>query len=820
MKIVRVYFKINNFDKIHIFWNIAPIDGEVKTGTETITLPYVDLPYIQNAHYSVEYYAENEYGKTETYTYEFDIISKEEYITTVNVEVSNTKESATISWNKVTNITEYILHIYHNATDTTVTIHDTQYLFKPAEDGNYSFAVEVNGIISEKTDDYYLYRKPIFGTNQNPNAPSLNANYTYNRITRTAEITITLTHSDSEDVVGTYLSIGKSGGAKEVLYLPADSPAEIETIAKQYTITEETDYIIEAYSVNIDGFTSDITTFNLNITPDTNNPPYPSNIQLDKSYDSNLQASIIDISFDAVSWELPVEYEIAYSLDGLNWNYITTTENKARIAFSYGEVTVYIKVRTKDSHGNVSSWTTPQSIITSPDTTPPAVPTGLTATGLFQTIMVKWDANTEIDFKHYVLQYDTVDTFDNDPKQIVLNATSTVIKDLNVNTTYYLRIKAVDLSGNESDWSNFVSASTVKIDDESYYDYAAIKDAIIHNGYIDSAWISELDAGLITTGYLDADRIAAGSITGDKIASNSITTEKIIVRPNAGLPEGAIAYFRNNLIDEISGLKPEGYEYANIIDEVYIGAGQILTGTLTAGNYIQIGTEEAGWRIDADNGLMRLFQNYKIPLVGIVESNIVQLAGETETTITLPYPLEKYTVLLNMIEYNIATGGDVMVLTWQDISDSPTETKFKIFAYIKDYHSPVNVGNYVTLEEKDTTYTIYDPGANTMDGIKIEFYVPGYNDNNRIGVYHTYTSPSSNPITARFSVTLLGCGCDYPYPWSYKTTIYWGDGTSTTICSGCWSDFDNIVVSRINYYIPGTTKLSANATVQYTVIGY
>lgn len=315
------------------------------------------------------------------------------------------------------------------------------------------------------------------------------------------------------------------------------------------------------------------------------------------------------LSFITASWNANTEadligYELAWSYDGINWNYITTTDTSVQFEV-LGNMTVYVKVQSYDAEGKKSGWSTVQSITSAKDTTPPAIPTGLTATGLFQTIMVKWNKNTETDFDHYVLEYDTSDTFPA-PKQIVTSSNYATLKELTVNTIYYIRIKAVDKSGNESDWSITVSVSTVKIDNENYYDYAAIKDAIIHNGYIDSAWISELDAGLIKSGYIDANRIAAGSITADKLS----------ILPAFSVPAGTIAYWTNSLVDEINSIVPEGLTTINLAPTITLTpenapegsiVGDLLAGNkIYAGKSIQVGNKVFIENTSSDKGLIRI----------------------------------------------------------------------------------------------------------------------------------------------------------------------------------------------------------------------
>ncbi len=605
MKRLRVYFNFANYDSITVNWSVKQSDKVIDNGVKIINLPYIDLPFYENAEYNLSYFATNSYGKSPKYEFQTTTTTKTDYITFINVEVAPTQDSAHITWNKVPNASQCTVYIFHEGVTSRVTVYNNEYNFKPSQDGNYSFAVEVNGVLSEKTPQYYLYKKPIIGTNQKPNPPSMSANATYDKKTYKATVTITVTHSNSSDVAGTYLTVQPDGQGKEIFYLPASAPSTSETVTKEYIVTADTNIIVTAYSITVDGVISDTVSYSVPISIGSTLPSVPANLTLTTTYDTNLQAPVVDISFDAVTWEVPFSYEVAYSFNGLNWTYLRTNEISVRIIAPYGGITAYAKVRVIDTHDNVSSWSAVKSITVAGDSVAPATPTGLTATGLFQSVMVKFTPNTEEDFDHYVLQYDTDSNFTN-PTEIISSANFVVIKELTVNTTYYFRIKAVDKSGNESDWSTTVSASTVKIDNENYYDYAAIKDAIIHNGYIDSAWISELDAGLIKSGYIDADRIQAGSITSDKL----------VVQPANALPEGTIAYWTDSLIDVVNGIVPEGYTEVNLAPSITLTpynapegsvVGDLLAGNkIYAGKSIQVGNKVFIENTSSDKGQIRV----------------------------------------------------------------------------------------------------------------------------------------------------------------------------------------------------------------------
>jgi hypothetical protein len=398
-------------------------------------------------------------------------------------------------------------------------------------------------------------------------------------------------------------------------------------------------------------------------------PTIPSNLSLATTI-NNYGESVIRVSYDSNTEGDLLGYEVAYSLDGSNWRNYTTTETLSEFSVP-GNIDIYVKVRALDIEGNKSGWSEAAQIKSEKDKTPPAIPTELTAQGLFQKIKLKWKANTEIDFKEYIIQIATDSNFSQNLVEIKTSSNYLVYSG-QTNTTYYFKIKAIDQSGNESEFSTFVNASTVKAydsdiesqilnnakDDLDYLNdtkipelegslsekldnlpgeitetlisdnsistakiktnaitaskiYAAavtsdklaansvtanavganqiitntaniansiiqtahIKDAAIENAKIkdgaitnakignaeiDDAKIANIDAGKITTGYIDSDRIEAGTITSDKL----------IAKPAFSLPEGAIAYFTDSMIDHVNGITPEGYDEINLSPKI------------------------------------------------------------------------------------------------------------------------------------------------------------------------------------------------------------------------------------------------------------
>lgn len=102
-----------------------------------------------------------------------------------------------------------------------------------------------------------------------------------------------------------------------------------------------------------------------------------------------------------------------------------------------------------------------QSFIGEADTTPPAVPAGLSATGGDQSVDLSWSANSEPDFAGYNLyrRDDGASTY-NKLNTALLTATTYTDANLADSTTYHYAITAQDTTGNESAMSADASGTT------------------------------------------------------------------------------------------------------------------------------------------------------------------------------------------------------------------------------------------------------------------------------------------------------------------------------------------------------------------------
>jgi fibronectin type 3 domain-containing protein len=91
------------------------------------------------------------------------------------------------------------------------------------------------------------------------------------------------------------------------------------------------------------------------------------------------------------------------------------------------------------------------------DTYPPKPPTEVTAISNGQFISVVWLPNAEPDLAGYwVYRAKTDRNYERLTEQLI-NAASTIDKRVEKGQTYFYRVKAVDIKGNESDLSEEVS---------------------------------------------------------------------------------------------------------------------------------------------------------------------------------------------------------------------------------------------------------------------------------------------------------------------------------------------------------------------------
>jgi len=132
---------------------------------------------------------------------------------------------------------------------------------------------------------------------------------------------------------------------------------------------------------------------------------------------------------------------------------------------------------------------------------PLAGPTNLTATAGYAQVTLRWSQNTDPDFLRYRIYGGTVPspTTKVDSTTGGITDTSKTITGLTNGTTYYFRITAVDSAGNESGYSNEVSARPFEV--VAYYPFFGNANDSSGNG----------NSGTISGATLTTDRFGSAN---------------------------------------------------------------------------------------------------------------------------------------------------------------------------------------------------------------------------------------------------------------------------------------------------------------------
>jgi len=176
-----------------------------------------------------------------------------------------------------------------------------------------------------------------------------------------------------------------------------------------------------------------------------------------------------EISWDASEARNLANYEIQWKTSAESGYHSTYTRETSWTGV--GNVTpgqqYAVRVRAITSTGAASEFDTATHVM-SGDSSAPATPTGLTATGGLKSIELDWDANTESDLRGYYVYENTT----NNPSTASLINRLTADRFTRTNladsTVRYYWVSAVDFTGNESSKSSVATATTdagIDVDD-------------------------------------------------------------------------------------------------------------------------------------------------------------------------------------------------------------------------------------------------------------------------------------------------------------------------------------------------------------------
>lgn len=162
-----------------------------------------------------------------------------------------------------------------------------------------------------------------------------------------------------------------------------------------------------------------------------------------------------------------------------------------------------LKVRAVDYSGNRSEWAPEIDATAAIDEEPPAKPTGLAASGYPNQIWLTWDANTESDLAFYEIFEALTATpapGHGDVASFAFNGTAFARTGLGPLEQRFYWLRAVDTSGNRSDWTDSVNATTAV------------------GAAVDPSDLAAVLADLDNAGIVPTNALAANSVTATKLA--------------------------------------------------------------------------------------------------------------------------------------------------------------------------------------------------------------------------------------------------------------------------------------------------------------
>jgi len=223
----------------------------------------------------------------------------------------------------------------------------------------------------------------------------------------------------------------------------------------------------------------------------------------------------------------------------------------------------YVKIAAYDTFGTDSLNYSNEYTVG--DDEAPAVPEGIQAMGGIKTIMVTWDPNIELDLSGYQVWYSTVSPVvtsgdpDYDTNGGILR--TSISFDVNPSTTYYVTMRAYDISNNFSDFTAEVLTTTGLVTTTDIQVGAVTADKI--NTVRLSAIVAEL--GDVLAGTVTGTVITGGTLQTDT-SGRRITIDKDGIKLKYGTSSGRYGTIGNGGSGVVYGADPVGS------DEVY-GSG-------------------------------------------------------------------------------------------------------------------------------------------------------------------------------------------------------------------------------------------------------
>ena len=261
-----------------------------------------------------------------------------------------------------------------------------------------------------------------------------------------------------------------------------------------------------------------------------------------------------------LSWDQPTNRFVSYF--EVDWkptadsNYASTTspDNSIELSPLIDGTQYTFRVRAVTITGVRGAYAT-VTFTGGGDTTAPALPTAIIATGGYKYITINWTNPTDADLNYVEVYENTFNTSSGATKVGISGGDSFTRTDLGLSETKWYFLKSVDYSGNKSAFTSGVSATTEYLGDDfedgvrqlfidqsldiiapvsslpASGDFTGQQVFLTTDGKLyqwnGSAWVLTLaaaDGGDITNATITGDKVVANTITGGLLATSGIIT--------------------------------------------------------------------------------------------------------------------------------------------------------------------------------------------------------------------------------------------------------------------------------------------------------
>jgi hypothetical protein len=374
------------------------------------------------------------------------------------------------------------------------------------------------------------------------------------------------------------------------------------------------------------------------------------------------------------------EVELAKKVSGSYQTVQATRTNGNTVRFNALEpnVTYGFRIATVSNSSLISAFvpaTGYTDVTTGHDSTVPAQAAGLAVYAGVKSLIARWNMNTEPDvvngYGTYKIDCATDAGFTNIVKTNTSAGQVTSFDDLASNTTYYVRVAAIDSSGNQGPYSASASGTTGQISNPDIVAGTITGDRIA---------ASTITAANILAATITGDKIAANTIDANSIKTNTILAASLSVTgvmtpggsggisigtpPSYGVfigPSGIRGYsgYSNTFILDSSGNATfSGTLSGTVINSGYISGG-VVTGAI-------VRTAGSGMRVELNSSSSYISN-------GVVSGSVysVDLFSTSTSTPGKLYDFSVGGAEITLLECGVCTSGAAQQPRLQ-LTSSPT----------------------------------------------------------------------------------------------------------------------------------------------------